>query len=253
MTATSSTLNFISPVWAAPPQVKALMTTRLGGVSQGAYTGLNLGLHCGDDEAAAKTNRERLFREAQLPSEPVWLRQTHSTTAILADHYQADDEADASHTQTPRVVCAVMTADCLPLLITNSAGTEVAAIHAGWAGMADGVIESTIRSLSSQPDELLVWFGAAIGPEAFEVGEEVIERFAQHDPQAEKAFVARPGIPGKWLGDLYQLALHRCLSMGIPEGNVSGGELCTHSDAERFYSYRRDRQTGRMASLIWIA
>lgn len=252
MTAAPSTLGFIRPTWAAPPQVKALMTTRLGGTSRGTYSGLNLGLHCGDDEVDATANRERLFREAQLPAKPIWLRQTHSTIAVLADHYQVGYEADASYTQTSGVVCAVMTADCLPLLITNQTGTEVAAIHAGWTGMADGIIESTIQSLSSQPNELFIWFGAAIGPEAFEVGEEVIERFAQHDPHAEKAFVARPGIPGKWLGDLYQLARHRCIAMGVPEENVSGGELCTHSDAERFYSYRRDRQTGRMASLIWI-
>lgn len=247
------TLPLLQPDWPAPSSIRALMTTRQGGVSGGAYESFNLGLHCGDVVEDAQANRQHLRDVAQLPNEPVWLRQTHSTNAVLAEHYDPQMAADASFTRSPGVVCAVMTADCLPILITNTAGTEVAAIHAGWAGMADGVIEQTLAQLSSAPEDLQLWFGAAIGPQAFEVGEEVIERFLQHDPKAEQGFVPRSGVPGKWLGNLYQLARHRCAMMGVSEQQISGGGECTHNDAERFFSYRRDRETGRMASLIWIA
>ncbi len=252
------------PDWPAPAAVRALQTTRQGGVSGGPYAALNLGDHVGDDPAAVERNRALL--RAGLPADPVWLKQVHGNVVINADGAGGVPEADAAFAKKTGTVCAVMTADCLPLLLCDEAGTMVAAAHAGWRGLAGGVIEATVRAMDVAPERLLVWLGPAIGPQEFEVGEEVRQAFMAHHPAAAEAFVprdvgraspatagtARPTEPGarKWLADIYFLARQRLALMGVTR--VYGGGLCTYRDRERFYSYRRDGATGRMASLIWL-
>jgi hypothetical protein len=246
----------IIPDWPAPANVRALQTTRDGGVSMGAYASLNLGDHVGDDPVAVARNRALL--RSTLPTDPVWLKQVHGNIVADADHAVGVPEADAATARQPGKVCAVMTADCLPLLLCDEAGTVVAAAHAGWRGLAGGVVEATVEAMNVAPEQLLVWLGPAIGPAAFEVGEEVRQAFMAHDPAATKAFVPRqPLTPhssslteSKWLADIYLLARQRLALLGVKR--VYGGGLCTYADAERFYSYRRDRATGRMASLIWL-
>lgn len=253
MDAEAAQITTISPDWPAPSQIKAAMTTRLGGVSVGAYQGLNLGSHVGDDQDAVQRNRDILAQTLQLPATPIWLNQQHTNYPIAARDNTADKVADAVYTDQPNMICTAMTADCLPVLISNRQGTEVAAVHAGWRGLADGVIEATVEAMRSQPSDLLLWFGAAIGPEAFEVGRDVIDHFCKLDPKAESAFTPSRFNGDKWYGNLYQLARHRCEQLGIGEAQIYGGGLCTYTDATRFYSYRRDNMTGRMASLIWIS
>jgi YfiH family protein len=237
----------ILPDWPAPPNVKSLMTTREGGVSSAPWASLNLGDHVGDDPAHVAANRARL--RAQLPAEPGWLRQVHSARVAELGR-EANPEADASFTRERRQVCAVLTADCLPVLFCDRAGTVVAAAHAGWRGLADGVLEATVAAMQVPPGEILAWMGAAIGPQAFEVGDEVREAFVLQHAQAAAAFVPQPA-PGKWLADIYRLARIRLNSIGVQA--VYGGGRCTFSEAESFYSYRRDGVTGRMASLVWLA
>ena len=262
----------IIPDWPAPANVRALQTTRDGGVSVGAYATLNLGDHVGDDPVAVARNRALL--RATLPADPVWLKQVHGDIVADADRTVGVPDADAAVARQPGKVCAVMTADCLPLLLCDEAGTVVAAAHAGWRGLAGGVVEATVKAMNVAPEQLLVWLGPAIGPQAFEVGEEVRQAFMAHDPQAAKAFVpcvgralaqrvglkadlqscsagdAESGVQ-KWLADIYLLARQRLAHLGVKR--VYGGGLCTYTDTERFYSYRRDQATGRMASLIWLA
>jgi YfiH family protein len=237
---------FIRPDWDAPANVKALQTTRIGGVSAAPWHSLNLGDHVGDDPEAVAENRRRLRQ--LLPAEPVWLKQVHKTRCIDAADPDAGNEADAAFTRTPGVVCAVLTADCLPVLLCDAAGTVVAAAHAGWRGLAGGVIESAVRAMGVPGENLMAWFGPAIGHDHFEVGDEVRASFIAHDPAAAAAF--RPHASGKWLCDIYALARQRLSALGVRR--VAGGDFCTVKDAERFYSYRRDGVTGRMASLIWI-
>lgn len=244
----------IIPDWPAPANVRALQTTRAGGVSAEPYASLNLGDHVSDDPVAVARNRAIL--RAHLPSDPVWLKQVHGNIVVDADHAVDVPDADASISRTADVICAVMTADCLPLLLCDDDGTVVAAAHAGWRGLAGGVVEATVKAMNVAPERLLVWLGPAIGPQAFEVGIEVREAFLANDPAAEKAFV--PLTPHasrlthqKWLADIYLLARQRLALLGVER--VYGGDLCTYTDAERFYSYRRDQTTGRMASLIWLA
>ena len=237
----------ILPDWPAPPNVKGLMTTREGGVSRAPWTSLNLGDHVGDDPAHVAANRARL-RE-QLPAEPGWLRQVHSARVAELGR-AANPEADASFTREQGQVCAVLTADCLPVLFCDRAGSVVAAAHAGWRGLADGVLEATVVAMQAPPGEILAWMGAAIGPQAFEVGDEVRGAFAGRHAEAAAAFVPQP-TPGKWLADIYQLARIRLGHAGVQA--VYGGGRCTFSEAESFYSYRRDGVTGRMASLVWLA
>lgn len=247
----------IIPDWPAPANVRAFQTTRDGGVSLGAYASLNLGDHVGDDPVVVARNRALL--RATLPGDPVWLKQVHGNIVADADRTVGVPEADAALARQPGKVCAVMTADCLPLLLCDEAGTVVAAAHAGWRGLAGGVTEATVQAMNVAPERLLVWLGPAIGPQAFEVGEEVRQVFMAHDPEAAKAFVPSPGLSTqdsvfstpKWLADIYLLARQRLALLGVKR--VYGGGLCTFTDAERFYSYRRDRATGRMASLIWLA
>lgn len=238
----------ITPTWPAPAGVRAAVTTRVGGVSQPPYDSLNLGDHVGDDPAAVAENRRRLQVAAGLPASPFWLEQVHGTRVLDCAVPAAGRTADASITRRPGEVCVVLTADCLPVLFCNRAGDRVAAAHAGWRGLADGVLEAALAGFEDAPDQLLAWLGPAIGPDAFEVGPEVRERFLLDDPRAAEAF--RPGRPGHWWADIYRLARLRLERAGV--GFIGGGDYCTVTDRERFYSYRRDGVTGRMASLIWI-
>ena len=221
------------------------MTTRLGGVSQGPYASLNLGSHVGDDAAAVAANRAQL--RSMLPAEPVWLNQVHGTQVIRADTASGVPDADASFTRIPNTVCAVLTADCLPVLFCARDGSAVAAAHAGWRGLAAGVLEATLNAMQVPPAEVMVWMGAAIGPDAFEVGAEVRDTFIASHPSAASAF--QPHQP-QWLADIYTLARIRLTACGVRA--IYGGGLCTYTDAARFYSYRRDGVTGRMATLIWL-
>jgi hypothetical protein len=238
--------GWIVPDWPAPPGVRALITTRAGGVSRGAYAGLNLSLNSGDEAGAVARNRAAL--RPWLPAEPLWLRQVHGTAVVEADSVEDNPEADASISRGPRRVCAVLTADCLPLLLCDETGTIVAAVHAGWRGLCSGVIEQTLRAMDRPPQVLLAYLGPAIGPAAYEVGAEVRAAFLAADAQSEGAFA--PGAPGKFHADLYALARRRLARSGV--SGIYGGGYCTYTERERFYSYRRDGATGRMASLIWM-
>ena len=236
----------IQPDWPAPARVKSLMTTRSGGSSQAPWTSLNLGDHVGDDPLNVAANRARLRR--QLPAGPGWLRQVHSARVVELGR-EPEPEADASFTRESGQVCAVLTADCLPVLLCDRAGSVVAAAHAGWRGLAGGVLEATVAAMQVPPEGILAWMGAAIGPQAFEVGDEVREAFVAQHPQAAAAFVSQP-TPGKWLADIYHLARIRLAHAGVQA--IHGGGRCTFSEADSFFSYRRDGVTGRMAALIWL-
>jgi YfiH family protein len=233
------------PDWPAPAGVHALVTTRRGGVSTGPWASLNLGTAVGDDPEAVATNRTLLA--ALLPGPARWLRQVHGNRVVAAEDVVAPEEADASVTTRDGVVCAVQMADCLPVLFASVDGSRVAAAHAGWRGLAGGVLENTVAALGCAPAGIMAWLGPAIGPHCFEVGEEVLEAFVARDPGASVCFA--PQGPGKWLADLPGLARQRLRAAGVT--SVHGGALCTHSDPERFFSHRRDRITGRMAALVW--
>ncbi len=235
----------ILPDWPAPARVHGLMTVRTGGVSQAPWSSFNLGDHVGDDPTHVAANRASLRR--QLPAEPAWLRQVHSARVVEAGR-DPNPEADASYSRETGQVCAVLTADCLPVLFCDRAGSVVAAAHAGWRGLADGVLEATVAAMQVAPREVMAWMGAAIGPQAFEVGDEVRAAFVAQQPEAAAAFV--PHAPGKWLADLYALARIRLGHAGVEA--VYGGGRCTFNETDAFYSYRRDGVTGRMASLIWL-
>jgi YfiH family protein len=239
-------VSLIVPDWPAPVRVRSLMTTRSGGVSQAPWASLNLGDHVGDDPVHVAANRARLH--PQLPAEPGWLRQVHSTRVVKLGQ-EPNPEADAAFTRDPGRVCAVLTADCLPVLFCDRAGSVVAAVHAGWRGLAGGVLEATVIAMQVAPGEILAWLGAAIGPHAFEVGDDVREAFVALHPETAAAFA--PHAPGKWLADIYELARIRLGHVGVQA--VYGGGYCTFNEADRFYSYRRDGMTGRMAALIWLA
>jgi len=243
----SLTEHLIVPDWPAPARVKAVQTTRRGGgVSKPPYDSLNLGMHVGDDGYAVAANRNLL--NTICPGEPVWLEQVHGTAVLMAETAGCAPQADACITRMPNSVCAVMTADCLPVFLCDDAGTVAGVAHAGWRGLADGVIESTVIAMKVVPSSLMAWLGPAIGPKAFEVGPEVREAFLRRLPDAEFAFVPKGE---KYLADIYLLARQRLQALGI--SRIYGGDFCTYSDPERFYSYRRDGRTGRMASLIWLS
>ncbi len=237
--------DWIVPDWPAPANVKAFITTRAGGVSRGAYASFNLGLRTGDDPRAIAANRERL--RAAVPQDPKWLRQMHGCNVVEADTLTDEPEADAAIARRPETVCVALVADCIPVLVADRAGTTVAIAHAGWRGLARGVIENAVGCMALAPEELIAYLGPGIGPRAFEVGADVRDAFLARDAQAERAFT--PHAPGKWLADLFLLARQRLLRAGV--GNIYGGGLCTYSDVKRFFSYRRDHATGRMAALIW--
>ena len=239
--------DLIVPDWPAPQHIKALQTTRMGGVSQQPYHTLNLGDHVGDDPLIVAANRHLLNRF--VPTEPIWMRQVHATNVIDAGLAGCLPEADAAYTRSHDTVCCVMTADCLPVLLCDEAGSIVAAVHAGWRGLLNGVIEKTISAMQVSATSLIAWLGPAIGPQAFEVGDEVRKSFMEADGSARQAFTALES--GKWLADIYLLARQRLQSMDVNQ--IYGGDFCTFTDASRFYSYRRDHSTGRMATLIWLA
>ena len=242
--------DVLSPDWPAPAGIRAIFTTRAAGVSTAPYALLNLGLHVGDDVNAVKENRHKL--RALLPAEPAWLNQVHGVAvAELAARARGERApiADAAVTSLAKLPCTVLVADCLPILFCDRAGSRVGAAHAGWRGLAAGVIERTVEAMHTPPAELMAWLGPAIGPSTFEVGAEVLEAFVATSPSSRAAFRSMPGKTGKYLADLYLLARQRLAQSGVTA--VHGGAFCTYSDPLRFFSYRRDGQTGRMAAVIW--
>ncbi len=242
-------MELIRPDWPAPPWVHAGSTTRSGGVSTEAYACLNLGDHVGDAPRRVARNRALVRAALDLPAAPLWLTQVHGCAVAQSHSAVPGEVADAAITRRSAAVCAVLTADCLPLLICDRRGRAAAAVHAGWRGLAAGVIERTLEALGEVPTDLLVWLGPAIGPAAFAVGPEVRAAFLAVDPGVASAF--RPGAGDRWLADLYALARARLGQAGVTR--VFGGGYCTWSDPERFFSFRRDGVTGRMASLIWLS
>ncbi|MEX3072286.1 peptidoglycan editing factor PgeF [Vibrio alginolyticus] len=240
-------MKTIIPNWPAPKNVKAFASTRIGGFSTGSYQGLNLGAHVGDDSSVIEQNRNWLVQQANMPNAPVWLNQTHSTVvAQVSEPASKVLDADGVFTSSANVICSAMTADCLPVLLTNTQGTQVAAVHAGWRGLANGIVENALEMFSG---EVMAWLGPAIGSEAFEVGEDVLQAFTDFDPQAEQAFVPRD-IKGKWFADMSKLATQRLNKAGVNLVFDSG--LCTYQNQQDFYSYRRDGVTGRQATFIWL-
>jgi len=247
-------MQLIHPDWDAPPQIGALATTRDGGVSAAPYDdgagggGLNLGSHVGDRPQDVESNRNALLR--LLPNEPIWLSQVHGNRVVDAAQAMAGEQADAIIATQPGQVCAIQTADCLPVLLCDRAARVVGAAHAGWRGLAAGVLENTVARMRAEgADDLIAWLGPAIGPSRFEVGGDVYAAFVLRDAQAAAAFMAIAERPGKYLADIYALARLRLQAVGVQQ--ISGGGLCTVSE-RRFYSYRRDGVTGRMATLVWI-
>lgn len=240
-------LQFLWPDWPAPPSVRAVVTTRAGGASRGPWAGLNLADHVGDEPTAVAENRRRLREALALPAEPCWLTQVHGMVVAVAGGEERP-QADASVTRESGRVCAVLTADCLPVLFAGRSGDRVGIAHAGWRGLADGVLEATVRALGGEPAELLAWLGPAIGPQSFEVGPEVRDAFLAVDAAA--ADHCDPVGSDRWLVDLYGIARQRLADCGVTA--IYGGGLCTYRDGTRFYSFRRDATTGRMASLIWL-
>jgi YfiH family protein len=226
--------------------VRSLQTTRNGGLSIAPFNSFNLGDHVGDVPQAVAHNRQRLAQF--LPSEPVWLQQVHGIAVANADRADCIPQADAAVARQRGTVCVVMTADCLPILLCDEAGTVVGAVHAGWKSLVAGVIEVTVKEMNIAPQKLLAWLGPAISQRAFEVGEEVRDFFVAQEAQASEAFL--PGAEGKWMADIYLLAHQRLHALGV--SRVYGGEYCTFSDPAQFFSYRRDNVTGRMGTFIWL-
>jgi len=241
------TIEVIQPDWPAPANVQAFTTTRNHGFSTRQWSSLNFGKACGDDPLHVKQNRALL--RALLPGDPPWIRQVHGKTVASWDEgYDPQSKADAIVSNQKGQVCAVLTADCLPVLFCNKAGTKVAAAHAGWRGLAGGVLEATVLAMNCSPADLMAWMGPAIGPRAFEVGSDVYDAFADLNVENSTAFKPHGD---RWFANLYQLARLALSRAGVEQ--VSGGQYCTYSESEIFFSYRRDRVTGRMATTIWLA
>ena len=241
--------------WPAPPGVRALTTLRHGlGVSPAPYDAFNLGARCGDDPETVIENRRQLVSALQLPSSPRWLRQVHGVDVALEPRVAAGEsdepEADAAVTTTPVTVLAILTADCLPVVLAARDGSAVAAAHAGWRGLADGVLEATVAAMTTPARDVVAWLGPAAGPRAYEIGEDVFDALVARDPRATTAFA--PTRAGHWRVDLYALARLRLVDAGLHASSLHGGGLCTISDPQRFFSHRRDRVGGRMATLAWI-
>jgi len=243
---TPPSADWIVPDWPAPPTVRALVTTRAGGASRGPYASFNLDPRVGDDPSAVERNRETL--RSALPSDPLWLHQVHGAEVVAAESAPARPRADGAVARTRHSVCAVLTADCLPVLLASRSGEVVGIAHAGWRGLAAGVIEATIARMAVAAAQVVAWLGPAIGPRAYEVGQDVYDAFVAADAGAAQAFTALGA--GKHLADLYALARRRLAAAGVEA--VYGGGFCTHAEGQRFYSYRRDRTTGRFASLVWM-
>jgi polyphenol oxidase len=239
--------SFLRPQWPAPARVRAACTTRLGGHSQGPWASFNLAERVGDAPAAVAANRALLARELGLPGVPQWLHQVHGTDLVAAAGDGRERRGDASWTRRPGVVCAVQSADCLPILLCDRDGSLVAALHGGWRGLAAGIIPRALAALALPPGRWLAWLGPAICGACYEVGEEVRAAFAGADPWFRPA--ARPG---HWRADLPGIARAQLVAAGVPAGSIHGGDLCTLEDPRRFYSHRRHGVTGRMAALIWI-
>ena len=237
----------IVPDWPAPACVRAYTTTRKGGVSQGPYASMNLADHVDDGPLCVAQNRQRLQQMLGLPGEPLWLQQVHGTASVNAAESEMQPTADASWSQRSGVVCAVLTADCLPLLLCDRKGKSIAAVHAGWRGLVAGVIEQTVTAMGAQADQLLAWMGPAISQAAYTVGDDVRAEFIARQPEAAAAFLP---ASGGWQADLYALARLRLASCGVLA--VYGGEHCSALQQDEFFSFRRDGTTGRMASLIWL-
>ncbi|MBX2886322.1 MAG: peptidoglycan editing factor PgeF [Granulosicoccus sp.] len=242
--------QFIKASWDAPDHVLAGTTTRIGGRSTGTYAGLNLGLHVNDEQAIVLKNRALVHEALEFPSEPVWLRQSHGTTILRVDDTVAQGDADGAYTCTVDTVLAVLTADCLPLVLTNRNASELAVVHAGWRGLAGGIVHSAMACFDLR-EGLQAWMGPAIGKEMFEVGEDVLTAFTDREPTYKQYFEPR-ATPGKYLCDLYALARAELRASGC--GSVSGGEYCTYKHGKTFYSYRRDGAgSGRMATFAWLS
>ena len=241
-------MKTITPTWNAPKNIRALTTTRTEGASQNAYASFNLGDHVGDDPAAVRANREALRKNLALPSEPVWLKQVHGTNIVNAATAQMGATADGAWTDQRGVVLAIMTADCLPIFLSDRGGTKIALVHAGWRGLAAGVVEAGVNALKIPGAEAVAYLGPGIGQDAYEVGDDVRDVFVAKDPAAASAF--RQTEQGKWLADMYALARLRLRVLGVTD--ITGGDHCTFREAELFYSYRRDGATGRMVSLLWL-
>ncbi|MCP4470248.1 MAG: peptidoglycan editing factor PgeF [Gammaproteobacteria bacterium] len=241
-------IETIQPNWQAPSTIHACCTTRRGGVSLAPFDAFNLGLHVGDRDADVMENRRLLRGALALPSEPCWINQTHGVHAVTLEQ-DSNRDADAAITREPGKIAVVMTADCLPILVCNRAGSEVAAIHAGWRGLQAGVIEATIAALHSPARHLLAWIGPGISQSCFEVGDEVRGAFIDRVANAQSCFSANR--PGHWLCDLAGLAESVLRTAGFDQ--VARAPYCSYGDADLFYSYRREAVTGRMASLIWIS
>lgn len=243
--------DWITPNWPSPQNVKAIFTTRTGGVSRnnrdGAYAGLNLGDHVNDDVSSVEQNRALLRR--YLPDNPRWLKQVHGVRPVWVDSNEVKLEADAALSSNNGRVCAILVADCLPIFLCDTTGSVVGVVHAGWRGLAGGIIENAISEMANKSSEFIAWLGPAICPKHFEIGEEVREVFLEHDRNAISAFTPSHN-DNKWFADLFTLARQRLTAVGVSK--VYGGYECTFSDPSRFYSYRRDGQTGRMAALIWL-
>lgn len=250
----SSNCDWIIPDWPAPPNIKALTTLRTGGVSLPPYDSLNLGLNLAagyilDNPEAVLENRQILREKANLPNDPFWLKQVHSTRIINVGDYISPYpilEADGSVAFKPNQVCAITTADCLPILLCDIKGTRVSAVHAGWRGLAAGIVEAAVSELKCDPTQLMAWLGPALGPTVFEVREDVLAAFK--DDVSSETFV--PSGTGSWFANLYELARIHLKKLGVT--HISGGTGCTYSEPDRFYSFRRSKITGRMATLIWM-
>ena len=239
-------MNWIKPDWPLPPDIHAAVTLRTGGVSNGGYASLNPAAHVNDEPEQVAANRHIIKQMLQLPSEPIWLQQVHGIRVVKADRASALEQADASFTDRAGVVCAVLTADCLPVLFCGDQGRVIAAAHAGWRGLQAGILKQTLKSMDCR--NVAAWLGPAIGPDNFEVGDEVRAAFTAENPTTGAAF--RPIGSGKWLADIYHLARINLTNAGVRK--IYGGGLCTVAEPQRFYSYRRDgAATGRMCSLIW--
>lgn len=244
----NGSMRFLAADWPAPDSIRAGTTLRHGGFSTPPFAGLNLGDHVGDDPQAVAANRKELQQQLALPAAPVWLEQVHGTTVVDAAATHASGAADASVATAPDAVCAVLTADCLPVLFCDHAGSCWGAAHAGWRGLAAGILEATVEHLPAAPQNLLAWLGPAIGSQQFEVGQDVVDAFVSQQADDRAAFTPC-ATPGKYLADIYALARARLRRAGVAA--VHGGGLCTVSAPEDFHSYRRDGQAGRMASLVW--
>ena len=247
---TAEPVELIAPHWPAPPSVHAITTTRLGGESASPYDSLNLGIGTGDASAAVTRNRARVRTSLGLAREPCWLDQVHGSNVVRAARYDSAPRADASVGEAGSPPCVVLTADCLPVVLCDTSGTRVGIAHAGWRGLARGVIARCIEFMDRPGHDLLAWLGPAIGPESYEVGPDVRDACLAAAPGACSAFVPSPARTGHWLASLYAIAVLQLASLGV--GRTYGGGFCTYRDKRRFFSHRRDGVTGRFATLAWV-